>query len=135
MLTWQIGSVTVRCCVEIQLQLPVSGLLSGVDEARLPQHYSWLSPEFVDENGQISIAIQAMLVESLGKRIVVDTCLGNDRHIGDLPTLSTDFLARIDAVGFTREIVDYVLCTHLHTDHVGWNTMLVDGEWIPTFPN
>jgi glyoxylase-like metal-dependent hydrolase (beta-lactamase superfamily II) len=135
MLMWQIGDVTIRCCVEIEMQLPIDGLLTGVDLDRLAPHRSWLSPAFVDADDQMSIAIQSMLIESAGKRIVVDTCLGNDRHIGDLPTLHTEFLDLIAGVGFGRERVDYVLCTHLHTDHVGWNTMLVDGEWVPTFPS
>ena len=49
--------------------------------------------------------------------------------------LQTSFLTDIEAAGYPRESIDTVLCTHLHVDHVGWNTMLVDGEWVPTFPN
>jgi glyoxylase-like metal-dependent hydrolase (beta-lactamase superfamily II) len=66
-----------------------------------------------------------------------DTCLGNDKENRRIPTwnkLQTSFLAELTAAGFAREAIDTVICTHLHVDHVGWNTMLVDGCWVPTFP-
>ena len=69
--------------------------------------------------------------------IIIDTCIGNDRQIPGMEALNlqTPFLDDLAAAGFPREEVDTVICTHLHFDHVGWNTMLVDGEWVPTFPN
>ena len=81
--------------------------------------------------------IQAFLVESRGLRIVVDTCVGNDkkRALRAWNELDGPFLQEIRDAGFPREKVDLVVCTHLHIDHVGWNTMKVDGEWVPTFPN
>lgn len=69
--------------------------------------------------------------------MIVDTCIGNDKERG-IPTwsnLQTGFLTDLEEAGWKRESVDFVLCTHLHVDHVGWNTMLVDGKWEPTFPN
>jgi glyoxylase-like metal-dependent hydrolase (beta-lactamase superfamily II) len=66
---------------------------------------------------------------------VVDTCVGNDKPRGaPFGALSTNFLQDMEGIGWTRDSVDAVVCTHLHVDHVGWNTMLVDGKWIPTFP-
>jgi glyoxylase-like metal-dependent hydrolase (beta-lactamase superfamily II) len=85
------------------------------------------------------MSVHALLIESQGQRIVVDTCVGNDKN---LPAVKAwhkktggSFLADLEAAGFPAESVDTVLCTHLHVDHVGWNTMLVDGKWMPTFPN
>jgi glyoxylase-like metal-dependent hydrolase (beta-lactamase superfamily II) len=97
----------------------------------------WLRPHFVDEDGRLISSIYSLLVESCGKRLVVDTCLGNDkpRAVPDWNERQGRFLDEIAAAGFPRESVDYVVCTHLHPDHVGWNTMLVDGNWLPTFPN
>ncbi len=68
---------------------------------------------------------------------MVDTCVGNDKQRGMLGgrSLSTPFLQHMADAGWSRESVDAVVCTHLHVDHVGWNTMLVDGKWVPTFPN
>jgi glyoxylase-like metal-dependent hydrolase (beta-lactamase superfamily II) len=70
--------------------------------------------------------------------MIVDTCLGNDKTGRGVPTwneLHGPFLRDLAAAGFARESIDTVMCTHLHVDHVGWNTMLVDGKWVPTFPN
>ena len=96
----------------------------------------WLRPHFVDDQGQLVMSIHALVVESEGARIVVDTCLGNDkpRAIPDWNMRQGPFLRDFEAAGFARESIDRVVCTHLHVDHVGWNTMLVDGAWVPTFP-
>ena len=70
--------------------------------------------------------------------MIVDTCLGNDKENRRIPTwnkLQTSFLADLAAAGYARETIDTVICTHLHVEHVGWNTMLVDDRWVPTFPN
>jgi glyoxylase-like metal-dependent hydrolase (beta-lactamase superfamily II) len=98
---------------------------------------SWLAPHFIDEEGEAIAAIQTFVVESQGKRIMVDTCLGNNK---ELPVRrwahrKGPFLEDLSANGFDRESIDVVLCTHLHMDHVGWNTMQVEGKWVPTFPN
>src|SRR5215471_206055 len=80
----------------------------------------------------------SLVVETPSRRIVVDTCLGNDKENRRIPTwnkLQTNFLADLAAAGYPRETIDTVICTHLHVDHVGWNTMLVDGSWVPSFPN
>jgi len=83
------------------------------------------------------LSIHALLVEAPGLRLVVDTCIGNDKQRGMLggQSLSTPFLQHLADAGWSRESVDAVVCTHLHVDHVGWNTMLQDGAWVPTFPN
>jgi len=102
----------------------------------------WLQPHFADERGRLRMSIHALVVETPDRRIIVDTCLGNDKESRRIPTwnnLQGPFLADLAAAGFPRESVDTVLCTHLHVDHVGWNTMLVDGPngtrtWVPTFP-
>ena len=72
-----------------------------------------------------------------GVRIAVDTCVGNDkeRELELWNKTQGPFLQHLEAGGVSRESVDFVLCTHLHVDHVGWNTILQDGRWVPTFPN
>jgi glyoxylase-like metal-dependent hydrolase (beta-lactamase superfamily II) len=83
------------------------------------------------------MSIHALVVETPERCVVVDTCLGNDKQDRRIPTwnnLQGPFLADLAAAGYPRESIDTVLCTHLHVDHVGWNTMLVDGKWVPTFP-
>src|SRR5215470_8778413 len=70
-------------------------------------------------------------------KLVVDTCIGNDRNREPMSMMSnfaTSYLEDMIAAGYKPESVDYVLCTHLHLDHVGWNTRLANGKWVPTFP-
>ncbi len=132
---WQIGDVTVTRVVEQVAPLPPAGLIDHVDPARLEAHKSWLAPDYMNAEGQILLSIHALVVESAGKKIVVDTCMGNDRPLPmGLPPLETGFLAELEQV-VKREAVDLVMCTHLHFDHVGWNTMKVGDEFVPTFPN
>lgn len=132
---WQIGDVRVTRILEQEAPLLPEALIAHIDPARLAEHAAWLKPHFMTEAGEIVLSIHALVVESAGKTIVVDTCMGNDRPLPmDMGPLSTDFLAKLERV-VKREHVDYVLCTHLHFDHIGWNTMCVDGEFVPTFPN
>ena len=97
----------------------------------------WLQPHFADSEGNLIMSIHALIVETPRKKIIVDTCIGNDktRSIPNWSNLQLPFLEDLQKAGYDRMEIDTVLCTHLHVDHVGWNTMLVDGQWIPTFPN
>ena len=134
---WRVGAVTVTKIVELEVTGGSRFILpQATYEAVLP--ISWLQPDFADERGRLKMSIHALVVETPNRRIIVDTCLGNDKENRRIPTwnkLQTSFLAELAAAGYARETIDTVVCTHLHVDHVGWNTMLVDGRWIPTFPN
>ena len=136
-LQWHVGDVTITRVVEMLAPVPPEGLLPGATAEGIERNLSWLKPNFVDDDGNLVLSIHALCVESQGRKIVVDTCVGNDRVIPEFDglTLDTPFLDDLAAAGFAREDVDTVVCTHLHFDHVGWNTMLVDGKWVPTFPN
>ena len=138
---WRIGDVTVTKIVELEVTGGSRFILpQATYEAVLP--IGWLQPHFADERGRLKMSIHALVVETPQRRIVVDTCLGNDKQGRRIPTwnnLQGSFLADLAAAGFPPESIDTVLCTHLHVDHVGWNTMLVDGPngtktWVPTFP-
>lgn len=133
--TWQIGDVQVTRVVEQEAPLPPEGLIANIDPERLASHEAWLKPHFMTEEGQIVLSIHALVVESAGKTIIVDTCMGNDRPLPQgMGLFETNFLEQLESV-VKREQVDYVMCTHLHFDHVGWNTMKVGDEFVPTFPN
>lgn len=139
MLTWQVGAVKVTRIVELEIPVPYSAKHPFIAEAtpEALRASPWLYPDFVNDQDQMLLSIHALLVEAPGLRLVVDTCIGNDRPraiTGGQP-LATKFLEAMAEAGWTRESVDAVICTHLHVDHVGWNTMLVDGAWVPTFPN
>ena len=136
-LQWKVGDVTITRVVESLAPVPPVGILPTSTPEGIERNLSWLRPHFVDDDGNLVLSIHALCVESQGRKIVVDTCVGNDRVIPGMEALTqnTPFLEHLAEAGFPREEVDTVVCTHLHFDHVGWNTMLVDGEWVPTFPN
>ena len=100
---------------------------------------SWLDPEHWNaETDGCRAAVQTWVLRSEGKTILVDTGIGNNRDRPQMPLfdhLGTDFLDRLARAGVQPDDVDIVVNTHVHYDHVGWNTHLVDGEWVPTFPN
>ena len=133
---WTIGAVTVTKVVERVQRLPVSGLVPDATNEALERHRPWLAPAFIDDEGWTDLSIHAFVVESAGRRILVDTCVG-EREIPGMPGLgsATGFPERLAEAGFPVESIDLVCCTHLHFDHVGWNTRLQDGRWVPTFVN
>lgn len=134
--SWTIGDVSITALVEGEYLFPCSFLLPGSTAGEVAA-IRWAIPHFADTEGGLRLAVQAFLVRTPSLRIVVDTCMGNDkqRSGGAGNMLATDMLERLTACGFGREEVDVVLCTHLHLDHVGWNTMREDGKWTPTFPH
>jgi glyoxylase-like metal-dependent hydrolase (beta-lactamase superfamily II) len=135
--TWTLGSVRITSVKEVELPIPGAGIVPEATPEALAPHAAWLKPHFVTEDGRLKLLIQALVVESRGRRIVVDTCVGNDkdRTLPVFHRMQTGFLDDLAAAGFPRESIDTVVCTHLHVDHVGWNTMRVNGGWVPTFPN
>jgi glyoxylase-like metal-dependent hydrolase (beta-lactamase superfamily II) len=137
MMKWRIGEVTVTKIIELEVTGGSRFILpQATREAVLP--ISWLHPDFADELGRLKMSIHALVIETPSRRIIVDTCLGNDKQNRRIPTwnkLQTSFLADLAAAGYARGTIDTVVCTHLHVDHVGWNTMLIDDRWVPTFPN
>ena len=90
------------------------------------------------DDGRVIFSFHSYIVRTGRYNILVDTCCGNGKQRPSRPDfndLNTDYLGTLAAAGLKREDVDFVMCTHLHWDHVGWNTQLVNGEWVPTFPN
>lgn len=134
--SWKVGEVTITKLVE-QVNCLVAEEFFRNATTRQVLDVDWLKPHFVNERGELILSIHALVVDAPDRRIMVDTCIGSDkpRLWPNMDRLQTCFLDDLQAAGFPRESFDTVLCTHLHVDHVGWNTMLVDGCWTPTFPN
>jgi glyoxylase-like metal-dependent hydrolase (beta-lactamase superfamily II) len=134
--SWKIGDVTITQFVELTFEGLEAFLPLATPEAVLP--IEWLKPDFITPEGVLRFSIHALVIETPTKRIIVDTCVGNDKPremFPDWHMLQTSFLKDLEGAGFAPESFDIVLCTHLHLDHVGWNTMLVNDVWVPTFPN
>jgi glyoxylase-like metal-dependent hydrolase (beta-lactamase superfamily II) len=141
-LVWQIGDVRITRVPETVTAIPLVGFFPDATPEALAPHLPWLQPHFVDADGNALLSIHGLVVESQDQTILVDTCIGEnwpetnplDRSaLLDGPT--SPFLANLEEAGFARERIDVVLCTHLHFDHVGCNTMRVGDEVVPTFPN
>jgi|TARA_B100000315_G_scaffold253446_1_gene292255 glyoxylase-like metal-dependent hydrolase (beta-lactamase superfamily II) len=133
---WQVGDVKITRIVEMEIAGGTRFILpDATREACLS--IDWMAPHFMDAQGNLIMSIHALVVDTGSRRIIVDTCVGNDkeRNIPNWNHLQTAFLDDLVAAGYPRESVDTVMCTHLHVDHVGWNTMLIEGTWVPTFEN
>jgi glyoxylase-like metal-dependent hydrolase (beta-lactamase superfamily II) len=105
----------------------------------LEENRSWLQPTFIDPvTGRLVLCIQGFVIKTPHENILVDSCVGNHKPRPARPfwnMMNSDrFEKNLGAIGLTVNDVDYVMCTHLHVDHVGWNTRLENGRWVPTFP-
>ncbi|MCP4185536.1 MAG: MBL fold metallo-hydrolase [Hyphomicrobiales bacterium] len=100
---------------------------------------SLVDGQLCQTTGRLILPVQGFLVKTPSHTILVDSCVGNDKTVPGNPNWhqrsGNRFMAALTAAGAGPEDIDYVLCTHLHTDHIGWNTKLDDGRWVPTFPN
>ncbi len=130
---WRVGDVRIVRIVEFEVPVPASAFFG---DSRLPDA-PWLAPRWATEDGRLRFSVHAFALDDGERRCIVDTCVGNDkrRRNAAWSGLSLPFLERLADAGFAPDTIDTVLCTHLHLDHVGWNTRLVDGAWQPTFPN
>jgi hypothetical protein len=133
---WEIGAVKITCIVEVSWGFPPGILSTGLTAERVKK-IEWLRPHYAGEDGTLFLNVQAFVLESQGKKIIVDTCIGNDKRRSNpsYNMLALPFLEQLKKAGHPVESIDYVLCTHLHIDHIGWNTRWDGKGWIPTFPN
>lgn len=134
----QLGTATVTRVLELQIELR-TGLFTHTPPQAWSDNAALLAPTFWNaETGQWRIVMQSWVIEVDGLTVLVDTGVGNHRdrpHMPPLDQLDTDFLGNLRGAGFALDDIDVVVNTHLHTDHVGWNTQLVGDTWAPTFPN
>ena len=137
MQTWNIGEAKITKVVEMEQMWPGQAVIPDANSAALLEH-GWILGPFADrENGRIRLSFHTFCIEIGDEKIVVDTCAGNDKtrpNFAGLGNLQTDFMDKMTEAGFGPDDVTAVICTHLHVDHVGWNTSLRNGVWQPTFP-
>ena len=121
---WNVGRVKITKIVEMETVGSTRFILPLATNEEI-QKLPWLIPHFATEEGRLKMSIHSLLVETPSRRIIVDTGLGNDKQGRNVPTWNNrkdPFLDRLTAAGFPPDSIDTVLCTHLHVDHVGWNT-------------
>jgi glyoxylase-like metal-dependent hydrolase (beta-lactamase superfamily II) len=138
--TLTVGDATITRIEEmVDGTFTAAGFFRPFEPEALKPHLPWLAPRYyVPERDALVFSMHAWVVKTGRHTVLIDTCIGNDKE--RLPRehwhhLKTPFLERLRAAGAPPESIDYVMCTHLHADHVGWNTTLKDGRWVPTFPN
>ncbi len=133
---WQVGNVKITRIAEADDFALDPEFIFKMNADAIRKH-EWLLPNFITPKGEIIVSIHAFVIDTGSRRVVVDTCIGNDkkRHTAMWNNLQGPFLSDLAAAGYPAETIDTVVCTHLHVDHVGWNTRWVEGRWIPTFPN
>ncbi len=137
----QLGDIAVQRIVEHEI--PVYHPSDFFDEATaeaVEPYRDWLEPKALcPRTGRMVMPVQSYLLRTRHHCILIDTCVGCHKSYADPPEWhqrrNEIWFSNLEAAGVHPEDVDYVFCTHLHSDHCGWNTRLVDGRWIPTFPN
>jgi glyoxylase-like metal-dependent hydrolase (beta-lactamase superfamily II) len=139
-LAFQAGDITIQRIVESDCpHFNGFEFFPSLSRELFAEHAHWLVPKYFSAEGMLNLCIQSYLVRTRHHTILVDTCVGNHkprkaRAFWD--QMNSDLYQKnLAAAGVAVEDIDYVMCTHLHTDHVGWNTRLENGRWVPTFPN
>lgn len=139
--TTQLGDITISRILELEAPFmrPRKFFDEALSEAVEP-HRHWLEPNALDpDTGKMIFPVQSYLVRTRHHSILIDTCIGCRKSYDGVPEWRNlgdeTWLRNLSNAGVRPADIDYVFCTHLHVDHCGWNTRLVDGRWTPTFPN
>jgi len=135
-----LGALRINQVVELVDGLPLSMVLPDFGREDLARLREWYWDDGLDEDptkASFQLSIHTYVLQVDGLNVLIDTCNGNDktRVVPFANQLQTKYLDRLDDLGLQPEDIHVVMCTHLHCDHVGWNTRLLDGRWVPTFPN
>ena len=137
----KIGDIEVNRILESEEpEFDVFSFFPDATPEALAPHRHWLEPKFIEpDTNRMIAAVQSYVLRTKHHTILVDSCVGNDKHRRFWAPWnmrsSGKYLDGLTQLGLTVEDIDFVMCTHLHADHVGWNTRLIDGRWVPTFPN
>ena len=137
---YKLGELEIHRAIESEV--PIFDTFTFFPEATrevVEVNKDWLMPRYIDPKTiEVILCIQSYVIKTSHHTILVDTCVGNHKSRPARPSWhmqNSPFIEELASVGVHPEEVDFVLCTHLHVDHVGWNTKLLDGRWVPTFPN
>jgi glyoxylase-like metal-dependent hydrolase (beta-lactamase superfamily II) len=136
MRTWTIGTYSIDRVAELECPaFIVSEFLPAATQAMVDEALQKL-PGRISADGRLIMSFHSFVLRTGHHTIIIDTCCNKSRPGREqFDHGKKDYLQGLAAVGIKPEEVTHVMCTHLHWDHVGWNTRLVDGRWVPTFPN
>ncbi len=136
----KVGNVTIHQVVEQEGPFfDILRFFPTLTKELLEENRAWMQPKFMSAQDQIVLCVQSYLVQTPKHNILIDTCVGNHKPRPARPfwnMMNSDRYQRgLAGTGLGVGEIDFVMCTHLHVDHVGWNTRLENGRWVPTFPN
>ena len=136
----RIGEIVITRALEMLMPFDRRAFFPEVPDAAWAPYFDWLAPNAYDPaSDSLIFPMQSYVVRTSRHTVLIDTCVGNHKERPNRPQWhqKTDatYLRALAAQGLAPEDIDFVFCTHLHGDHVGWNTRLEDGRWVPTFPN
>ena len=135
-----LGRMSVRKLFEMESGLPMPLVMPGITPSDLASLARWYRDDTLGpscEQSGFMMSMHSYVLQHEGLTVLIDACNGDHKHrsIPDVDRVETPYLANLAALGLGTGDIDLVLCTHLHFDHVGWNTRLLNGKWVPTFPN
>lgn len=136
----ELGRMRVHKVHEMDSPVPLLSQLPGTTADDMKRLLTWYDqPDEVNadpETSFMTFSVHSWVIELDGTTILIDSCCGNhkNRSLPEVHQLDTDYLGNLRRAGFAPDQIDIVMCTHLHFDHVGWNTRLENGRWVPTFP-
>jgi glyoxylase-like metal-dependent hydrolase (beta-lactamase superfamily II) len=138
-MTFKAGDATIHRIIEMEVGFtPALEFLPNLTKEVLDENRSWLHPAALYANDNLVLCFQSYVIQTGKHNILVDSCIGNDKDRAARPLWHKKkddaFMKGLAAAGLTVNDIDFVLCTHLHVDHIGWNTRLENGRWVPTFP-
>ena len=136
----QVGNLQVMRALEMIMPFDRQAFFPETTESDWAPHRHWLEPQALDPlTDALQFPMQSYVVRTTHHTILIDSCVGNDKERPNRQAwhLKKDdaYMRALAALGIAPEDIDFVMCTHLHTDHIGWNTRLEEGRWVPTFPN
>jgi glyoxylase-like metal-dependent hydrolase (beta-lactamase superfamily II) len=140
-LKFSAGDLTIHRIIEQEVPFfPALELLPDLTPERLAENRDWMKKaRAIDDNDVLILCFQSYIVRTPHHTILIDSCIGNDKQRPARPNwhqkTDDNYMCALKAAGFSVGDIDYVMCTHLHVDHVGWNTRMENGRWVPTFPN
>ena len=147
--TLYFGEVSVDKVVDGIERFPALNAFPEIDPAIFEKNIDWMKPFYEPASQMILLSMHSYLIRTPTMNILIDTCIGNDKsRTGQGPIYKknknilshwnnrkSNYIQNLESLGVSLESIDIVMCTHLHADHVGWNTKLSEDRWVPTFPN
>lgn len=138
MQTQKIGQFTVDMVLESEGSFsPLDFVVPGITAEQIAEHSHWLKPVYVTDDNRVNMSFHSYVLQTPKHNILIDSCAGNDKERPLRPPWHRQqftYLQNMARLGLQPGDIDFVCCTHMHADHVGWNTRLHNGQWVPTFP-